>query len=77
MKKEEYMESKLSGIFRVKVVTKIYFLGPWGLNANGFCKVMSLFEETYKFFWTKLLHLSVFLVKQYTSLIYVKVILSS
>ena len=34
---------------------------------------MSRFEETYEFSEFELLHLSVFLVKQYTSLIYVRV----
>ena len=66
------MESELPGIILVKVVTKNILLGSLETQHQAvFCNVMSLFEETQSF-WTKLLHLSVDLVKQYTSLIYVK-----
>ena len=37
-----------------------------------FCNVMYFFWRDIQSLWNKLLHLSVFLVKQYTSLIYVK-----
>ena len=53
------MESELLSIFRVKLTAK-----------NIFCNVMSLSEETNKFSEPNCFR--VFLVKQYTSLIYVK-----
>ena len=65
------MKSEVSGIFRVKIVAKIY-LGPWGPNTKLFLQCDVFFWRNIQIFWTKLLHLSVFLVKQYTSLIYVK-----
>ena len=48
MKKEEYMESELSGNFQVKVVPKNIVFGSLGPNAELICSMMSIFEETYK-----------------------------
>ena len=42
-------KSKLSGIFQVKVATKIQVFGSLGTQTNLLCSMMSLFEETYKF----------------------------
>ena len=50
MRKGEYMESEISGIFPVKVVAKNKVLGSLGTQRQAcFCSVMSLFEEAYKF----------------------------
>ena len=65
MKKKEYMESELSDIFRVKVVAKNILLGSLGTQRQAVFAMWCLLQ-------IKLLHLSVFLVKQCTSLIYVK-----
>ena len=62
MKKEEYMESELSGIFQVKVVT----------NGKVLLQYDVLFWRNIQIFLTKLLRLSVSLVKQHTSFIYVE-----
>ena len=48
MKKEEYMESELSGNFQGKVVPKNIVFGSLGPNAELLCSMMSIFEETYK-----------------------------
>ena len=48
MKKEEYMESELSGNFQVKVVPKNIVFGSLGPNAELLCGMMSIFEEIYK-----------------------------
>ena len=59
---EPQLEQNSSKIIRVKVVAKnILYLQ---------CDVS--FWRNIQSFWTKLLHLRVFLIKQYTSLIYVK-----
>ena len=72
MKKEEYMEYELPGITRLKVVAKNIRLGLWAPNTKLFLQCDVSFWRNIQSFWTKLLHLSVFLVKQYSSLIYVK-----
>ena len=41
-------------------------------TSSCFCNMISLFWRNIQIFQTKLLHLSTFLVKQYTSLIFVK-----
>ena len=64
------MESELSGIFQVKVVTKNIVLGSLGTQRKA--AVLCLFLKKHTNFWAKLLHLSVFLVKQYTNSIYVE-----
>ena len=51
VKKEEYMESELSGLFQVKVAAKNIVFGSLGdPTQSWFCSMMSFFEETYKFF---------------------------
>ena len=72
MKKKKCMESELSDIFRVDWSPKIYCLGPWRPNAKLFLQCDISFWRNIQIFRIKVLHLSVFLVKQYTSLIYVK-----
>ena len=71
MKKKEYMEFEHSDIFQVKLVTKNILLGPWGPNAKLFLQCDVSFWRNINFL-KKLLELSVSLVKQYISLIYVK-----
>ena len=72
MKKEEYMVSEFSGIFQVKVVTKNIVFGSLGTQHKAALQYDVSFWRNMQIFWTKLLHFSVFLVKQYTSYIYVK-----
>ena len=60
MKKEEYMESELSGIFWVKVVAKNILLESLGPNPELFLEVGVFFWRNIQIFWTKLLHLKVF-----------------
>ena len=72
MKKEEYIESELSGIFQVKVATKDIVIGSLGTQPKAALQYDVSFWRNIQIFWTKLLHLSVFLVKQYTIFIYVK-----
>ena len=50
----------------------MYCLSHWGPNAKLFLQRDISFWWNIQIFWTKLLHLSVFLAKQYTSLIYAK-----
>ena len=50
----------------------MYCLGPWGPNTKLFLQCDVSFWRNIQIFSVKLLHLSVFLVKQYTSLIYMK-----
>ena len=64
MKIEEYMESDLSGIFQVKLVAK-------NITELSLQRDIS-FWRNIQMFWTRPLDLSDFLVKWYTSLIYVK-----
>ena len=44
------MESELPGLIRVKVVAKNILLGSLGTQHQAGLAMMSLFEETYKFF---------------------------
>ena len=72
MKKKKYMESELSGIFRVNVIARTILIGSLGTQRQEVFAMWCLFSRNIQIFRIKLLHLSVFLVKQYTSLIYVK-----
>ena len=72
MKIEEYMESELSCIFWVKLVGKSIVLGSQGTKHRTASASDISFWKNIQIFWTRLLHHSVFLVKQYTNLIYVK-----
>ena len=65
------MEFEFLGIFQVKVAAKNILLGSLGTQHHAVFAMWCLFLKK-QIFWTKLLHLSVFPVKQYTSLIYVK-----
>ena len=67
--KKEYMQSELSDIFRVKVVAKNILLGSLG---KLFLQFDVFFWRNIQIFRIKLLYVSVTLVKQYTSLFYVK-----
>ena len=51
---------------------KYTFLDPRDPTSSCFCNVMHAFKKNIQIFRIKLSHLSVFLIKQYTSLIYVK-----
>ena len=66
------MESELSRIFQVKVVTKNIVFGSLGTQAKLLLQYDVSFWRKIQIFWSKLLHLSIFLVKQYTSFIYVE-----
>ena len=66
------MESELLGIIRINVAAKNILLGSLGTQHQSVFAIMSFVWRNRQIFWTKLLHLSIFLVKQYTSLIYVK-----
>ena len=70
MKKEEYIESELSGIFQVKVATKDIVIGSLGTQPKAALQYNVSFWRNIQIFWTKLLRLSVFVVKQCTSFIY-------
>ena len=72
MKKEEYMVSEFSGIFQVKVVTKNIVFGSLGTQHKAALQYDVSFWRNMQIFWTKLLQLSAFLVKQYTRFIYVE-----
>ena len=67
------MESDLPGIIRIKVAAKNILLGSLVTQHQAvFSQCDVSFRRNIQSFWNKLLLLSVFLVKQYTSLIYVK-----
>ena len=51
---------------------KYTFLDPRDPTPSCFCNVMHVLKKNIQIFRIKLSHLSVFLIKQYTSLIYVK-----
>ena len=73
MKMEEYMGSKLSGIFRVKLVAKNVVLSyPPGNQRQADSAVWYLFLKKYTIARNQTVTPSVFLVKQYNRLIYVK-----
>ena len=72
MKKEEYMESELSDISRVNVVSKNIVLEYLGTQREAVSAVWRLFLKKHKNIVNQTLHFSVFPVKQYTNLIYVK-----
>ena len=72
MEKEEYMESELSDFFWVKVVTETIVFGSLRTQRKTPFAVWCLLLKKHTNCLSKLLHLSVFLGKQYTSLIYVK-----
>ena len=54
--------------FEQKWSPKIYYLGPLGPKTKLFLQCNVSFWTNKQNFWIKLLHLSVFLVKQYASL---------
>ena len=62
---------RLLAFFKQKWSQKIYCFGPWGPNAKLFLSYDVSFWRNIQTFWTKLLHSSVFLVKQYINFIYV------
>ena len=64
MEIEEDIESELSGIFRVKLVAKN--ITELSLHCDA------SFWRNIQMFWTRLLDFSIFLVKYYTSFIFVK-----
>ena len=66
------MKSELLDIFRVKVVAKNILLGSRRPNEKLFLQCDVSLCRNKQIFWTKLLHLSVFQFKQYTSLVSVK-----
>ena len=73
LKKKEYMESELSDIFLSKSGHQKYT--AWvlsGRNHKQFLQCDVSFWRNIQIFRIRLLHLIAFLVKQYTSLIYVK-----
>ena len=70
MKMEKYMESELSDIFQVKLVAKNSVWIPGDPKSGCLCSVTSLSEETYEYSEPECQ--TVFLIKQYTSLIYFK-----
>ena len=72
MNKKEYMESELCDVFKVNVVTKNIVFRFLGNQYKAAWQYDVFFWRNMQIFWTKLLHFSVFLVKQYTSYIYVK-----
>ena len=70
MKIEEYIESELSCIFWVKLVGKSIVFGSQGTKHQTASASDVSFWKNIQIFWTRLLHHSVFLVKQYSNLIW-------
>ena len=66
------MESEPSGIFLIELVAKCIVLESQETQRRHVFAVWDLFLNNIQITWTKLLHLSVFFVKQYRSLIYVE-----
>ena len=69
---EEYMESELPGIIQVNVVAKNILLGSLGTQHQAVFAMWCLFLKRNTKFLNQTVTLKCFLVKQYTSLIYVK-----